>query len=431
MYTFTDCFTIQYAFFTKRMRGNVICQPALLQVFYLTMMMLISTPVWSVDALFSGFGTLGISCFSADNTDYVRDELPDGPGGSGSCDAGLDSKLGIQSDFLFNSRLESTLQAIFQHNADDSYDPRLTLANLRLRVDNQLLLRFGRLKNPNFFYSEFRNVHYVQPWVRPPVELYFLGTTFIHDGLDLIYQRALEGWNLEIQAGIANAPFDVPRSNDGSVDEVDATPLYVNATLSDSHWQLKAGISHGSADFQPLATRNLFSQLRSAGFDDLASELEINNSDFDLLSLGLQYETNHWLFVSEYARRSVDGWFPDLEAYYFTLGKRMNDWLIYTTAGRLNRQRRNIDITIPLGVDPGLDALAEGVDQLLRNSGGYSELSIGFSHDLTLDLKLKLQIDWIKPDDDSIGPYQNTEPDYDYDDPDTDKLITFNLDFLF
>lgn len=401
-------------------------------LFVLLLLLLpIAAGVEAAEFRISSFGTLGVSCFSNDDADYAPNEIPDGPGRSSTCDMGMDSKLGLQADLEITDRLSATLQATAYHRADDSYTPEITLANLRWKFLEDFTLRLGRVQNPNFLYSEYRNVHYAQPWARPPPNVYSVATTFLHDGAELLYTVLISGWELELQAGIAKANFDAPRSNASGTDEVETDPRYLTATLDRGEWLLKAGYSTGLASYQPEELDLLFDTLRSTGFSDLADDLEIDDKRFKLYSLGIQYDDGHWLAVGEYAHRTSDGWYRNQDGAYLTLGRRMESWMLYGTVSRRWTDGPESDDTIPRGVDPLLDVLADSVNELLVGSkADNTSVALGVSRELNDYLTIKGQVEWIHPDDGSHY-YFNHAPDYDYDNPGDDVLFSLNLDFVY
>lgn len=64
-----------------------------------------------------GFGTLGVTCSNNEEADFVYNTVPNGPGRTRPCDAGLDSALGIQAGAILSRTLTGTLQLVSQRRA--------------------------------------------------------------------------------------------------------------------------------------------------------------------------------------------------------------------------------------------------------------------------------------------------------------------------
>ncbi len=193
----------------------------------------------ALDVYFDGFGTASLSCFSSDVADYVSNEQPVGPGRSRQCDAGIDSLLGVQLDLGLSESLEFGLQLIADRNADRSYTPDVSVAQLRWRPNEVTTVRLGRMPTPAFLHSEDRQVRYALPWVRPPVEVYSLIPPLSQDGLEIIYEDRLGRWYAEWQGGISVLDFDSPSPNSDDTFSVDTRQVYLGLTLQDSNTILK------------------------------------------------------------------------------------------------------------------------------------------------------------------------------------------------
>ena len=67
-------------------------------------------------------------------------------------------------------------------------------------------LRMGRYKGPFYMVSDYRDVGYAYPWVRPPEEVYSTNPIRSLNGLDLVFQKSHQNINylLEIYGGSGN-----------------------------------------------------------------------------------------------------------------------------------------------------------------------------------------------------------------------------------
>lgn len=382
----------------------------------------------AMDFYFSGFGTIGVSCFSNDDADFRRDDVPKGPGRTHSCTGELDSKLGIQGDWQLTDGLAATLQATAIHNADDNFEPQLTLANLRWQFTDNLKLRVGRMQNPNFIYSEFRNVNYAQPWARPPGEVYNMLPTFLHDGIELLYTSRIKGWKLEYHMGLAQSDFNFPLSNTSQSLDVTIQTSYLNITASKGPWLLKAGVAPSRSDATSPMVEALLAGLRGSGQHALANDIEIKDKHYTLYSAGFSYDDGSWMFGGELLTRPTGGFVQQPTTAYLTAGKRYGLWMPFASIARLTGRQDDARNTLPAA-----HPLFAQVEGLLSSTHDLDRttLSLGVSRELTDQFSLKVQADFIKPDKNSWGDHINHSANYDFADPDVDTLFTVNLDFVF
>ena len=395
----------------------------------LSALLVMSLPVVAMDYYLSGFGTLGVSCFDNEYADFRKDDIPKGPGRSNDCTAKLDSKLGVQLDLGLSDELEAALQVTAIHNADDNFIPQVTLANLRWQASDDLNFRFGRMQNPNFLYSEYRNVSYAQPWARPPGEVYNVLPTFLHDGVEALYLYQYDDWLLEFHMGIAQSDFKYPVSNSSDKLDVDIQTSYLNVTARKGAWTFKAGVAPSRSDASSATVDALLASLRAAGETALANDLEIKDSPYTLYSAGVQYDDANWLISAEIATRPTEGFVYHPTAAYLSVAKRIGLWTPYVTLAVLNGTQDDAYNTLAPS-----DPLYASVEQLLSSTHDVERksLSLGVARELGEQSTLKVQVDFIQPDKNSFGDYINHHPgDYDFADPRLDTLFTVNVDFVF
>jgi hypothetical protein len=382
----------------------------------------------AADFYISGFGTLGISCFSNSEADFRRDDVSKGPGRTSRCTGELDSKVGIQGDWGLTDTLEASLQATAIHNADDNFKPQLTLANLRWQFADNWKVRIGRMQNPNFIYSEYRNVNYAQPWARPPGEVYNMLPTFLHDGIEFLYSSKFNDWKLLYHMGIAQSDFNFPLSNTSQSLDVTIQTSYLNISAEKGSWLLKAGVAPSRSDATSPMVESLLTGLRAAGQWTLADDIEIKNKSYTLYSVGVNYDDGNWLFAGELLTRPTGGFVQQPTTAYLSIAKRFGPWAPYASIARLTGRQDDAHNTLPAA-----HPLFAQVEGLLSSTHDLDRttLSLGVSREITDQFTLKVQADFIKPDNNSWGDHINHSANYNFADPDVDTLFTVNLDFVF
>ncbi len=391
------------------------------------LLLLLSFPLFGMEAddfALRGFGTLGAACFSTGKWDFLRDERPDGPGRSKHCDGKLDSNFGLQFDGAFGESFAVALQAVAYHRADDSFTPELTLANLRWTPSAHTTIRVGRMQNPMFFASEYRNVLYVQPWVRPPAELYNLATAYSTDGAIFSASFPLKGWRLNLEVGVGKSQFDVASSGSlGEVDPVKSNFAYFGALLERGHWELKAGLLGGRVTYTSEAVNLLGIQLAALGLHELAEDFIFDHKKATLIGLGVKYETDRWLFQGEYAYRFIDTFNRKQHGAYLLAGRRFGDWMVYgILAGAWSGTRDLLRHLPPISpeTDATLRETFAGVENTVNAAvEDQISLSAGITYPLGTQAILKFQADYVRP--------RNRPADA----PPSGILTTLNLDFIF
>jgi hypothetical protein len=392
---------------------------------------LLTSPAAALETRISGFGTLGMACFSNDRADYRRDDVPRGPGRSHRCTGEQDSKLGVQADLEATSRLGATLQMTAIHNTDDDFKPQLTLANLHWHIGENWTVRAGRMQNPNFIYSEFRNVNYAQPWARPPGEVYNMLPTFLHDGVEMLYHSRVGGWDVEYHFGLARSDFNFPLSNNPDSLDVSIETSYLSITLERGPWLVKGSIAPSRSDATSPDVEQLLAALRASptpGAGRLADDIEIKDKRYTLYSLGFSYDDGTWLWGGELVTRPTGGFVQQPITGYLSMGRRWGKWTGYAGIARLDGRQDDAHNTLPEN-----DPLYPMVAGLLSSTHDLDRTTfwLGLSRELTDQATLKLQADLIQPDRDSFADYINHGPDYRFRDPDLDLLLSLNLDFVF
>lgn len=376
-----------------------------------------------------GFGTLGYSCFSNDQADFVLNIQPKGPGRSDECSGTLDSLLAVQLDWLINSKLQAGIQLTSDFNADRTYEPEFTMAQLRWYMSDSTLLRFGRNHNPAFIHSDTRNVRFSMPWARPPLEVYGLSPVYIQDGIELLHKRNIENWWMELHFSITESHFDNPRANASGTDEVDVDDqFFAGITLEKEGLLFKASYGRGNVS---TSSPVLDFVLGSLTDQSLVSDLALQDDLYELATLGVQYQTPEWLFIMEYGYRQVsDSFFRDMQGAYITVGRYLGNWMPYATIARRSTSGPDFDNRATglfenyLVNDP-----RDGVLNATRYDA--SSISLGVSYQFMDNALIKFQADWQKPDDNSWGLYTNHGGLYNFIKPDDDILFSLNVDFVF
>lgn len=101
--------------------------------------------------------------------------------------------LGLQANIPVNDRLSATLQLVTR--AVNDYQTEAEWAYVAYDITPQWTVQAGRKRLPLFYYSDFFDVGYAVPWIRPPADLY--GWQIVnYTGANLLYRNTFGDWGV-------------------------------------------------------------------------------------------------------------------------------------------------------------------------------------------------------------------------------------------
>jgi hypothetical protein len=374
---------------------------------------------------FAGFGTIGVAHASEKQADFVGNILqPNGTGRTSDWDFNPDSRLAGQVTAKFTKDLTGVVQVVAQHRYDNSHTPALEWANLKYQLTPELSVRGGRIALPTFLVSESRFVGYAQPWVRPPAEVYFLGSITSNDGVDATYRRQIGGVNHAIQAFYGGSKVKLPNNA-----EAKSSPSWgLNDTMEFGDTTFRVGYVRNKLSLRSAQLGGLFGPLDllgmmapgSAAAEDaaaLSSKYSLEDMKTQTLSLGVNHDAGNWFFMGEYAFFKGDGLITDSKSLYGTLGVRINKFTPYVTYAQtkpdIEREApiRTTGLSgIPLAIANGLNAADAFNVTLNQINADQKTRSIGTRWDFMKNTALKLQYDHVSLGANSKGRLANVDP---------------------
>ena len=289
---------------------------------------------------FDGFLTAGVAAHDQKLVTYL-----DGITEDVSFDN--DSKFGLQ----ISAKVAENMQAVAQilaRGSNDNYDMDIAWAYLDYRLTEGLSLRGGKVKEPVFLISDYFEVGYAYPWIRPPQEVYRNNPINTINGLQMQYAANLGAVTFLLQPYLGSNTDDVPGT--GGQAQFLAEKFY-GAAMQLSNPSFTFQVSHLKTD---VATQGFVPVVDSDGngfpdnvFGDNAGgpQLDPATSMFlmgvnsvgtaTLSSAGLSWDIANFVGYTEYVTRDItdssETLFPDQDAYYVTLGYRMGKWLPHVT----------------------------------------------------------------------------------------------------
>jgi hypothetical protein len=347
---------------------------------------------WSL----SGFGSLSASGADSDGLGFRRDRTQ-AEGVTRAWDVTPDSRLGVQLDADLADSLHGVVQWVARNHAGDFFEQNLEWAFLRWRPQSDLNLRIGRLGYDAFMLSDYRNVGYAYPWMRPPHEFYANLPVTHFDGMDLSKKLALGEGYLTIKGFAGYSNLEVPA--------LFSRTLTFGAVLSGGNlvyewgdWTARASYSY--AHNQSELPKALFAALENPGLNQvwpqaagLSRKVSIKDGGAHFGAVGLAYDDGVWLAQMEasYTGANVDA-FPDVGSGYLSLGRRMGGVTLYALTGVAKSFHRRIPISRPLFQVHQAEELRAQIDGLLNNNGvDQKSISLGARWDVYKNVALKAQ----------------------------------------
>jgi len=156
----------------------------------------------SGNTVVSGFGTLGAVYKGKQKYGLFRNIGHGTPPGR-QYSWRDDSLLGLQVAHTFNPEWRVVGQVTLRDQTENTLNNAISRAFVSYRPVGDLTLRFGRMADATFLMSDYCDVGYVYPWVRPPVESYAIIAPKFYDGADATYSipDASGVWRLKGLAG--------------------------------------------------------------------------------------------------------------------------------------------------------------------------------------------------------------------------------------
>lgn len=336
---------------------------------------------------FNAYGTLGYAKTDTNSPGY-RSKSTFNFALDDSFSGRLDNRLGLQLSAQLTPAWSLVAHTLIHRNGDDTVEPDLLWAQAKWKINEQSSVYFGRSQSTLFLTSEEFYVGYSQPWVRPPVELYNLGgENAFSDGIVVQHRIPLLGRTLSVEAraGVSS----LVRANYSVQNQ---PTLGLTLSLVDAEMTLRASLVQADVSVQSSKLNPIMALIYRQN-PAVAAEYSLAHIDAQrYASLGIRYEHNNWLLMTEIARTDLKRKsLPDQLAAYVTVGHTFGDWTPYVTyaqlhmLGDLNETRLS-----------GRTALIANA-YLATKKNDQKTVSAGVRWDIKPGLALKAQWDRVTP----------------------------------
>lgn len=363
---------------------------------------------------FNGFGTLGLVHSSEDRADFVSSlRKPSGAGHTRGWSADVDSVIGAQLTATLTPRLSAVVQVVAEQNYDNSYRPHVEWANVKYQVTPGFDVRIGRIVLPAFMVSDYRKVGYINPWVRPPLELYSLIPVESSDGVDARYRVTIGEITHTLLGIYGGTEARIPG---GSKVKAKRAGM-ITYTAEFGATTLRAAYSR--ADVTVEAFQPLFDAFRQFGAEGnaIADRYDADNKRHTFIGLGGMYDRGDWFVRGEWARSDSDSVIGKATAWYVTGGYRFGAFTPYVSYARRKVGSNTSDPGLTVAaLPPFLAGPASGLNaalnDILGSAAAQRTISLGGRWDFARNAALKLQFDHTRHDAGSAGLLSNRQPGF-------------------
>lgn len=322
---------------------------------------------------FDGFLTAGFSTHDQEDSTYLSTVTDD-------IRFDNDSKFGLQITADVADNMQAVAQ-VLAAGADENFDMDVEWAYLDWRLNDTVSVRGGKVKEPVFLISDYIEVGYAYPWIRPPQEVYRNNPINTINGMEALIQTDVGGMGLTLQPYIGTNSEEVPG---------------------------QAGLTFDASNFFgaaiQLSSRNFTFQLSfldtdvsvsgSTGVVDTTTGFPLpfgSAGTASLTSVGFSTDINNFVMYTEFVSRDIeadsgvplDSLFPDQDAFYVTFGYRVGKYLPHITFANSEA-----------------DPLAGASQNPLTPSPGVSQdsITLGVRYEINDSAAFKFEIQSIEPD---------------------------------
>jgi uncharacterized coiled-coil protein SlyX len=337
-----------------------------------------------------------------------------------------DSVLGLQMNFKVDEKLEVVTQFVSKGGRNSELDTDWFY--LGYRFNDNMSLQIGRLRPSYYAMSDFIEVGFAYPWVRPPIEVYDTIPTDVVQGLSFSYRNNFGEYDV-----FANL-FLSQNVDEGAISDFDAqiNGFYVEL----SRGPLTVGMRGGAA-FADIVITSATAQLLQPILDGVVTRtgnpefniLQAENTHIPFYAGGFRFDNGTWLVVGEGAAIQYEGIFSDIDAHYLTVGRRFGKFMPHFTYAHAYSTDDNVRAALRKEIGDGLGNLVDGVFTVQNKS-----YHLGLNYSLTSRATAKFEAQLITDFDNSIGQFDIADTarrtKFVNDDPDV-WVYTFLIDTVF
>jgi hypothetical protein len=262
----------------------------------------------------NGFLSVGVTRVKDDEATYLE-EL--GNPIDDELNFQTDSLVGLQFEFKLLQQMSVVTQFLSQ--LGDSEELISEWAYLKYdSAEKKHHLKVGRVRNPMFLLSEYQEIGFTYPWVRPPQPLYFLTLVSNVEGVNYRYDFEALSWLYSV--GVV---YGATKSFALGVDIDIQNLTTVSMTAQKENLTLRAAASNARMEASGSVFDTLSAQFSGSGLSAMDPVTDTN-----FYNMGLRYDIGDWSILSELVKLefhppTIGGSF---DMGYLAVTKRFGRW---------------------------------------------------------------------------------------------------------
>ena len=311
-----------------------------------------------------------------------------------------ESKLALQASSNLGNGLSVTAQAIAR-GADD-FNVEMEWAFVSYDFGDASRINLGKLRIPFYQYSDFLDVGYAYPWIRPPESVYDLFFSTM-EGANLQLNGAMGSWDSGLQLVLGRTSNDLLIVGEES--QADLRNLWGAAWAVNNDWlTLRAAYFQADTTLSNASVDGIEAGLAGAGFVNQSEAFAARDDKGSFVGLGFKADNGNWLFAGEVTQIKVeDSYVADQDSGYLTLGKTFNDLQFHVTYEQQEDKRtEGITDGIPFPTGTGLDLLVGGAN-LVANLAATKNTTVTVGMRYNFHPSASFKIDYSQREWDSDG----------------------------
>lgn len=292
-----------------------------------------------------------------------------------------DTRYGINLRTELTSDISGAAQLLAHNRDGNQYDFDLEWGFVEYAMGD-FRIRVGKLNLQTFLLSDYIEVGYLYPWVRPPEEVYGFNPMRNYPGFEIMH-TANVGNGGKFTSMIFIGSNDVQLSPTTTFKARNG--IGTNFQLDMPNFTLRAGIITPTVEY----VQTTAFMPGSGGTAVLPGGTIKNNDRMWMSTLGFSFDFANFVGYGEYIKVETDGSlqevFPDQDGNYVTLGYQMGKFLPFVTVAAAE-------------ASPFTGTLTDAVGLVPNPAVAQDSVSIGIRYDVNDYSALKFEYKTIDPD---------------------------------
>jgi len=309
---------------------------------------LVSAPAHAIQ--FDGFFTVG----AATNDDKNKNTYISSLG-----DRGITEDITFETDTRFGLQMTSdvsedmsVIAQLLGTGTSGNFDAIIEWAYVDYEFADWLSVHAGKIKQPVYLVNDYVEVGYAYPWIRPPVEVYYLNNPLnTVNGMELLFSFSLGPGRLSFQPYIGSNRDDIP--NTGGTGYFEAENIYgIDVKYAGRSYTVHA--SNFTCDVKTFG--NLTGVPTDPGYGIPGNAVDINlngKGQCKVSAAGLNLDIANVVVYAEWQERTTKDTlsraFGDQTAWYTTFGYRIGKWLPHLTFASIDGESSIVTDTTGAG----------------------------------------------------------------------------------